>query len=122
MNNKYPGFRVVFKSYICAVQFHRYRDFGNNVCIKLTAVEDPNQDPEVFPGEPIATATINIEGIPEDHVAVKDYSENQGMLASLIKANIVHSPVTYRQQGFVRVPICALTDKALEAISQIESE
>lgn len=122
MNKKYQGFRVVFKSYICAAQFYRYAGHGNNVCIKLTAVEDPDQDPEVFPGEPIATATVNIEGIPTDHVAVKDYAENQGMLEALTRANIVRPLITYRERGYVRIPICPLTDKALAYIKETSSE
>lgn len=116
--------KVVYKSayctehYICEAQFHRLAK-GNNICIQLTAIDDPNQSDDVFPGELIATATVNTEGIPTDHVAVKDYSENRGVLDALINANIVYSPVTYREQGFVKIPICKLTPEALAVIAEI---
>ena len=45
-------------------------------------------------GEPIAKATSNfnasnIEPLPENHIAIKDYSENEGVLDTLINGKII---------------------------------
>lgn len=61
-------------------------------------------------GEPWATATVNLpnEFITENEVAVKDYSENKGVLQALIDAGIVYEPVWSVQSGFVTIPVCRL--------------
>lgn len=111
-----------YKDYDCSLQYKQFIK-GQNTCIQLVAADTQhNRDQDVFPGEPIATATVNIEGIPTDHVAVKDYAENQGMLEALTRANIVRPLITYREQGYVRIPICPLTDKALAYIKETSSE
>jgi len=58
--------------------------------------------------EPIATATVNLpdEQLEEDEVCIKDYSENEGVLASLIKAGVISEPVRFTGSGFVSIPIC----------------
>lgn len=58
--------------------------------------------------EPYCTATVWIPDIPEKHVAIKDYAENEGVLAALIRAGIVGQPVEWRQSGWVMIPICKL--------------
>lgn len=63
----------------------------------------------VATGEPVATATVDInKPLPENHVAVKDYSENTGMLKVLVEAEVVSEPTTYIANGFVRIPVCKL--------------
>ena len=58
---------------------------------------------------PICTATVAInEVLDQDEVAIKDYSENEGVLQSLIAAKVVSEPIRFRNQGFVRIPICKL--------------
>jgi len=59
---------------------------------------------------PIATCSINLPDEPmlEGEVAIKDYSENEGMLVALSDAEIIHPPHRWIQSGFVRVPICNL--------------
>lgn len=71
--------RIRFKSaYIddfVDVKFFRYGT--GSICIKLFDAET---------GEPIATLTTAVDEIrvPYDHVVVKDYSENTGVLNELI--------------------------------------
>lgn len=43
-------------------------------------------------GEPYMTASSYIEGLAKDEVAIKTYSENDGILEALIEANIVYPP------------------------------
>jgi hypothetical protein len=63
-------------------------------------------DPET--NEEISTPTAYVDGIPEGYVAVKDYSENEGMLKALMNAGIVDKPVDEISSGFVMLHICPL--------------
>lgn len=66
---------------------------------------------------PIATVTVCIDGsdLLEDEVAIKDYSENEGMLNCLIKNNVVSEPVRHVDSGYVKIPVCKLlVDKNYE--------
>ena len=89
--------KVTFLNYNCVVLFERYR----NNRIALTLVDEDN-------GEPVATATTNLPDISldEDEVIIKNYSENEGILQVLIKANIVKSPERFVDAG--RFPVCRL--------------
>ena len=53
-------------------------------------------------------ASISIEGLESDEVAIKNYSENAGILESLIRAEIITKPHRYTNQGHVEIPICKL--------------
>ena len=60
-------------------------------------------------GMPYATATVAIEKhLESDEVAIKDYSENAGILEALVTAGIVYPPHSYLQQNFVKIPICRM--------------
>jgi hypothetical protein len=58
---------------------------------------------------PYATCTVNLEGLEPDEVAIKDYSENEGMLDFLISEEIVKPPHRSIPSGFVLIPVCRLT-------------
>lgn len=74
---------------------------GQNV-IKLFDITD---------GFPFATASLCVSDylLKEDEVAIKDYSENVGILDSLINARIIEEPHAYIRSGHVMVPICKLS-------------
>lgn len=61
-------------------------------------------------GEEYATATVCIPGtdVPEGHVLIKDWSENEGVLQSLINAGIVGQPVRNVPSGFVTAQLVEL--------------
>ena len=63
-------------------------------------------------GVPILTASVNLPDVPildnPNLVAIKDYSENTGVLGALIQAGIVGEPVLTARSGFVDIPICPL--------------
>jgi hypothetical protein len=58
----------------------------------------------------IAKLSVNIAYYPlaEDEIAIKDYSENEGVLEDLIEMGVVSEPLRYVLQGFVHIPICKL--------------
>jgi hypothetical protein len=68
---------------------------------------------DTIDGMPYATATTAVENglLKEGEVAIKDWSENAGILDSLINADIVEEPHAFIQSGYVKVPICKLKTK-----------
>ena len=63
-------------------------------------------------GMPYATASINMpaEDLEDDEVIIKDYSENAGILDSLVEAGVVSEPIRHIQAGFTFVPVVKLLD------------
>ena len=61
-------------------------------------------------GEPMTVASINLPFVEmaSNEVAVKNYSENEGILELLIAANIISTPVRFTQSGFIQAPICKI--------------
>ena len=56
-------------------------------------------------------ASVNIDGpMEEDEIAIKDYSENIGMLRTLVGAGIVAEPHRWVRSGFVSIPICRMLE------------
>jgi hypothetical protein len=60
--------------------------------------------------EPFMVASVNLpdEKLENDEIAIKNYSENKGILEALIEAKIVSEPLRFVQSGFVSIPICKL--------------
>lgn len=91
--------KLTFKEWLCDVSFAQY---GNGrTAIRLTDAETK---------QPIATASVNLpdEEMADDEVAIKNWSENEGMLEVLMGAGIVSGPVRFTYSGYVTVPICQL--------------
>ena len=59
-------------------------------------------------GNPWVKATVYVDGLEDDEVAIKDYSENEGVLDALLEAKIVAPPHRFVEQGWVRIPVCRL--------------
>lgn len=57
---------------------------------------------------PYATCTINIQGLASDEVAIKNYSENLGVLDLLIENGVVSKPHREISQSYIIIPICKL--------------
>ena len=60
-----------------------------------------------FP-EPWCTAAVKVPGLLIGEVAIKNYSENEGILSALVSAGIVKEPHRYIWQERVRIPVCIL--------------
>jgi hypothetical protein len=58
-------------------------------------------------GEPFTTATVNLPGVQlaDDEIILKDYSENEGMLRSLVDAGVVQDMGRRERTGFVTCPV-----------------
>ena len=91
--------QVKFSNWLCDVVFAEYRNGGT--AIRLVDAED---------GMPVATASVWVGGdvrVDRDEVAIKDYSENEGMLKALIEGGIVY-PAHRMLDGF---PIVRLVEQ-----------
>ena len=53
------------------------------------------------------------ESLESDQIAIKDYSENEGVLKFLMEKGIVSSPLKYFNSGFVSIPICKINETFL---------
>jgi hypothetical protein len=94
--------KIRFRHWLCFVKLLYYNN--GRVAIQLIDVED---------GSPVAVATVNLPqyDLSEDEVIIKDYSENEGVLAALIKGGVITKPVRYVLTGFVTCPVCKLLIK-----------
>jgi len=65
----------------CRILMQRY-ELGNRIRLQLIAVDDEL---------PYACATVNVPGVElaANEVLIKDWSENQGVLAALVAAGVV---------------------------------
>jgi hypothetical protein len=90
---------VNHNGYELTAHFAKYQN--GQVAIKLTDNAD---------GFPYATATVCVEDdlLNEGEVAIKNYSENAGILDSLIESDIVEPPHAFVHNSFVKIPICKL--------------
>lgn len=91
--------RVRFLGIDCLVQKHEYAN--GRPALRLVDAEDDS---------PIATATVNLPDLPlgRNQVAIKDWSENEGMLRALTEARVVTPAGQTVPSGYVQVPICEL--------------
>jgi hypothetical protein len=95
--NKAYTYNLLGDTYQVRVEIGKYQQ--GNPAIELYDLED---------GFPFAKSTVNIPGLEKDEVAVKDYSENEGMLDFLVDNGIVHPPHRSESSGYVTLPVCKL--------------
>ena len=87
----------------CTLEINRYATNGN------LAIQAYRPD-----GEPFGVMTVNPqEKLDDAHVCVKDYSEGEGNLMTLMAAGLVGEPERMIDSGWVRIPVCPLTEKGL---------
>ena len=67
--------------------------------------------------EPWTTATVNIGGLHGDEVAIKNYSENEGLLDVLLGLGVIEPPHRRVASGFVTIDICNMVRPKLEEYS-----
>ena len=92
--------QVQFLQWTCNVSLLQYPN--GRTAIQLYA-ED---------GEPVATATVNVPSYPlgEDKVLIKDYAENEGILASLSTAGIAEPTGKTIPVGHIQTHVCRLLE------------
>lgn len=66
-----------------------------------------NNRPAIITEDEDLSVNVDCE-LQENEIAIKDYSENDGVLNDLVKMGIVSEPVRFVQSGFVNIPICKL--------------
>ena len=65
--------------------------------------------------EPVMDITVNLGArTPKDCIAVKNHSENNGVLAEMQRIGLVTEVVEWVQSGFVKIPICRYDPDVLE--------
>jgi len=99
---------------VVTVEVGKYTDNGRTA-IEFSSAEIENE------GERLLTASVNLpdENLPSDVIAIKDWSENEGIEACLVAAKLIELPMlATRRSGFVHVPIY----KKGEALLQLEKE
>ena len=75
------------------------------------------QEPEG--AEPLMDVTANLsDEVPLGCIAVKDYSENTGLLAFLKSIGFITEVVEKRRSGYVEIPICRYDKAVLERYSR----
>lgn len=93
---------VKFKKWECSLAFGEY---GNGRTALFLTDNATLED--------VLCASVNLpdEVIGSNEVAIKDYSENEGVLDALIKHKVVSKPKRYVNLTHVSVPICELLMK-----------
>lgn len=100
---------IKFKNWDCYLTVEKYSTNGNVALELISAVTDEARG--LFEGEPITTCTVNLDPLPSNQVAIKDYSENEGMLNVLQKAGIIGDVIRFESSGFVQIPICKFNEE-----------
>jgi len=96
-------FTIDYHGETCDIIFSHYVE-NDNVAIALRTKE----------GFPFATATVNLINLPGHQVAIKNWSENEGMDEALIEAGIIKKDrLDETQSGFVVAPVYELTEEAI---------
>ena len=96
----------------CHFEISRYQGTNN---IYIGIVDDEG---------PICRCTVNISRpIPDDRIAIKDWSENEGMDVTLKEMNIIQGdPVDCELSGFVTIDIYMLGEKGKQLITEYTNE
>ena len=96
-------------TYNCRFETGRYTN--GNLELEMVIVEDE---------EPYSVCTVN-PGFPiaDGHLAIKDYSENEGMVSFLVSLGVIEEkPVDRISSGWVTIPVHKLTESGLELFKE----
>lgn len=89
------------KEYKLRVMKDTYANNGATAIVMKCWVDEMN-DWDYF-----GVATVNIPGVSNDKmVAIKDYSENEGVYDFLVNEGIVSKAVIWEPCGMTSVPVC----------------
>lgn len=104
--------RVTFGKWQCRVKARRYETNGN-VYLGLVDIRKESS---------VADATINTGVVlPDTHVAIKNYTENEGMVEALLAAGVIEGEPTSHipLNLFLHVPVYALAPAAYALVKQL---
>ena len=90
----------------------------NNCFFQTGKYQNGNLGIEIWSCEegPITKVTVNPDvKVPKGCIAVKNYSENEGMVSWLVSEGLIEeTPIQIIVSGWVEIPIHRLTDKGRE--------
>ena len=88
---------VIFDEWDCYIEFGEYPN--GRTAIELINKED---------GDSVLVASVNLpdEILNSGEIAIKNYSENTGVMELLINTGVISQPIRYVNTGMVRIPIC----------------
>ena len=90
----------------CAFYTGRYVKGGIYIGVQSDGEDGP---------EPWMDVTVNlVQEIPKGAIAVKSYSENEGLLEFLLELGLIKRVLCYEQSGYVKIPICEYDPKVLD--------
>lgn len=97
--------QVEFCGYVCDITERKYPN--GRIGLVLT---DATPGDEF--GFPVATATVNLPDypVPDNHVLIKDWSENEGMYKILLNAGVIKPMITLVPTGYVHAYLCELNN------------
>jgi len=95
---------IKFHGYTCVINQARYAD--GSLALQLV---DKNF------GDPVAMITTRIDGLEQDELAIKNWSENEGMYTTLLRAGVVRRAHRSVRSGFVTVPVTRLAKEVEDA-------
>lgn len=82
---------------------------GKKLNVFLTEYATGNKAIQLFDEEgPYMTASVNIDGLRKKEIAIKDYSENEGIYDALVDAEIICEAHRFARTGYVVVPVVTL--------------
>lgn len=94
---------IKFKQWDCRMEIMAYMD--GNPALRLI---DIHKDWDNL----IAVASVNLPGLKITEIAIKDYSENEGMYQTLLDANVITPAHRFAQSGWIdKIPVCFLKSK-----------
>jgi hypothetical protein len=102
---------VRFKKWNCSIHFGKYADSDRTAIILRNARPMIEDGILHHPGSvPIAVATVNMPNVflKDKEIIIKNWSENEGILDVLVKANIISKPKWLTLTGFVHADVCDL--------------
>lgn len=97
------GKPIIFAGFKCNIVLETYQHKASDGTYRVAIILN-----EVDTDEQVAVATVNVpnEVLADNEVVIKDYSENEGMLHTLISAKIISVPERYTKTGMM--PVCKL--------------
>lgn len=95
-----------------------YSRYVGNQRISIALMDDPFIDPS-----PYLVATVNLpnEELEYNEVAIKNWSENEGILEALVNADVISSPHREVPVGYTKAYICYIND-GLELLKHLSTK
>lgn len=101
--------KVKYNNHDCLLTLIEYADGHQG--LKLIDAESEFQEPYLI-------CSTNFEELEDDEVAIKNWSENEGMYQYLLEKNIITKNHRTIFSGFVIAPVCKITDEAMKKLKQ----